>query len=690
MQALVTITRVHHRPGSAESLGAGLPLENGVLTPALFIRAAERAGFSARHLSREIDDISSLVLPVVLILNDGKTCILLEKTGDLVRVIFTDDQETTHQQSLEALAERYSGECLFVKPEFEIESPKGDSTGKHWFWGTIKRSKSLYMEVLVASFLVNLFALVTPLFVMNVYDRVVPNHAIETLWVLASGVAIVFLFDLVMKSLRGYFIDAAGKRADIILSSATFARVMDLKLSQRPGQVGSFANNLLEFDSFLEFFTSTTLITLIDLPFVILFVLLIFSVGGVLAAVPLVAIPLIILFGLVVQKPLREVVNASFTESARKHAMLIETLTALDAVKGSRAEGVMQRKWEEFNARIARLGLRSRFLSLMTVNLAQLVQQFGTVAVVILGVYSITNGDLSIGGLIACTILTGRCLAPMSQVASILTRYHHSFAAYSAIDRVMTLPVERPAGRKFLHRPEINGDIEFRNVTFSYPDQQIPALKDVSLHIRQGERVAFIDRTGSGKSTVQRLIMNFYEPAEGSILINGTDVNQIDPTDLRRNISYVPQDVLLFSGSVRENIVLGDPLSTDESILGAAALAGMADYLNQHPQGYDLPVGERGANLSGGQRQGIAIARALVNKAPILLFDEPTNAMDNTTEMLLKSELTPYLESRTLILVTHKSSMLTLVDRLLVLNNGQLVADGPKEEVLKALAGAAP
>ena len=414
MQALVTITHLHHRPFSAESLGAGLPLENGLLTPALFVRAAERAGFSARHLKRNLDEITEMVLPVVLMLSDGNTCVLLEKSPDIVKVIFPDEQETSHQLATESLADRYTGQCLFIKPEFNTANDGG--TTVHWFWDTIRRSRALYGEVLLASLLVNIFALVTPLFIMNVYDRVVPNHAIETLWVLASGVAIVFLFDLLMKSLRGYFIDAAGKRADIILSSSTFARVMDLKLSHRPGRVGSFANNLQEFDSFREFFTSTTLITLIDLPFVFLFVLLIFSIGGVLAVVPMVAIPCIFIAGMLVQKPLQKVINATFMESAKKHAMLIETLTALDAVKGARAEGVMQRRWEEFNAKLARLGLKSRFLSLTTVNVAQLVQQLGTVAVVVLGVYAITRGELSIGGLIACTILTGRCLAPMSQV----------------------------------------------------------------------------------------------------------------------------------------------------------------------------------------------------------------------------------------------------------------------------------
>ncbi len=686
LEALVAMTRLHHRPLSADSLSAGLPLEDGRLTPPLFIRAAERAGFNASFATRSIEDITNLVLPVVLQLKDGGTCVLLDKNDEMASVLFFDEQELPHEIPITSLIDRYEGTCYLVKPNPEGE-PKTDVETEDWFWSTIRRSRGLYIEILVASLLVNLFALVTPLFIMNVYDRVVPNHAIETLWVLASGVGIVFLFDLVMKSLRGYFIDAASKRADIMLSAKTFGRVMDIKMSDRPDRVGSFANNLQEFDAFREFFTSTTLIALIDLPFVILFILLIYFIGGVLAVVPIVAIPLVILAGVSLQKPLHELTTESFKEAAAKHAMLIEVLSALDTVKGARAEGVMQRRWEEFNGRLARLGLKSRFLSLSMVNVAQLITQLSTVGVVALGVYAIIEGNLSVGGLIACTILTGRCLSPMGQVASILTKYHHSMAAFKAIDNIMGLPVERPTGKRFLHRPEIKGDIEFKNVSFAYRNQQIPAISNISFRIREGEKVAIIGRTGSGKTTLQKLVMHYYEPTDGAILISGTDINQIDPTDLRRNMSYVPQEISLFNGSVRENIVLGTPLSTDEGVLEASRIAGILDFLNTHPEGFDLNVGERGSHLSGGQRQGIAIARAIINRAPILVLDEPTASMDNTTEMVFKTAFEEYIKDRTLLLVTHKASMLTVVDRLIVLNEGRLVADGPRDEVLQALAG---
>jgi ATP-binding cassette subfamily C protein LapB len=687
LEALVALTRIHHKPFSGESLAAGLPLEDGKFTPALFVRAAERAGFIAKHMTRSLEEVPNEVMPVVLMLKGGDTLIVRSLGEDACEVTYPDDPELTQEMATADLARLYKGECIYFKPDYEYDTAQGTPSDKHWFWGTIRLSRGLYGEVLIASLLVNLFALVSPLFIMNVYDRVVPNYAVETLWVLASGVFIVFFFDLVMKSLRGYFIDVAGKRADILLSSKTFSKVMDIKMNARPGRVGSFANNLQEFDSFREFFTSTTLIAVIDLPFVLLFVLLIYGIGGVIAWIPLIAMPVIIIVSLLIQKPLREVVKKTFTESARKHAMLIESLTALDAIKGARAEGVMQRKWEEYNARLAKLGLKSRLLSLGTVNFAQVVQQISTVAVVIGGVYQIMAAELTVGGLIACTILTGRCLAPMAQVAGILTRYHHSIAAYGAIDRIMDLPVERPEGHKFLHRPDLDGSFEFKSVTFAYPDQQITALNEVSLNIRPGERVGIIGRMGSGKSTIGKLIMGFYQPVEGNILVSGTDINQLDPVDLRRNINYVPQDIMLLNGTIRENIVLGAPLSDDTAVLKAAELAGLMDFVNQHPKGFDLIIEERGANLSGGQRQAIAIARAFIADAPVVLLDEPTNSMDNTTETLFKNKLADNLSERTLILVTHKTSMLSLVDRLIVMNEGRVVADGPRDEVLRALAG---
>jgi ATP-binding cassette subfamily C protein LapB len=518
-----------------------------------------------------------------------------------------------------------------------------------------------------------------------VYDRVVPNQAIETLWVLGIGVSIVFCFDLLMRTLRGYFLDVAGKRSDIILSAMIFERVLGIRMSARPASVGAYANNLHEFDSFREFFTSATLTTLIDLPFVILFIVIIWLIGGPVALVPLVVLPIALCAVYVIQRSLASKVDELLRHSSQKQATLIEVLTGLETVKSLGAEGATQQRWEQLSGTIAELGLKTRFLSSSAVNITQFLQQLATVAVVIFGVYLIAEGELSMGGLIAVTILTGRALAPLAQLAGTFTRYHQARSAYASTDAIMNAPVERPDDREFLDRPVITGKIEFRNVSFSYPGQSVEALNNVSFSIEPGERTAIIGRIGSGKSTIERLILGLYEPDNGSVLIDGADIRQLDPADLRRNIGYVPQDTYLFYGTVKDNILLSAPHEDNKAVLEAARIAGVTDFVDRHPSGFDLQVGERGEQLSGGQRQSIAVARALLRDPPILVMDEPSNAMDNSTEDLFKQRFGSWSSGKTLVLVTHRASLLSLVDRIIVMDNGRIIADGPKESVLEAL-----
>lgn len=679
--ALVYLTRHHLNPHSAASLSAGLPVQHP-WTIDLFIRAANNAGFSAIALNRSLAEIQSATLPVVLCLHDENYVILKSMTGDTAELIYPANPDTSVSLSCNDLETQYSGTCLLCKPM--VSSGAQDD---HWFWSTIRLSRNIYFEILVASLLINLFALVTPLFIMNVYDRVVPNAALETLWVLASGVLIIFLFDLAMKMLRGYFLDIAGKRADILLSSQTFARVMNIQLSARPSQVGSFANNLQEFDTFREFFTSTTLTSLIDLPFVLLFLLIIFSLGGSVVLVPLIAIPVIVVFGILIQAPMKQLIQESFQQSAKKHAFLVEALGALDTIKSARAEGQLQSRWETMTAALSRLTLKSRLMSAAVINFSQISQQASTVGVVVVGVYLIMEGDLSVGGLIACTILTGRCLAPMGQIAGILTRYHHSLAAYQSIDQMMALPVERPVDKQFLHRSNLNGQIQFRDVSFSYPQQKVPALKNASFSIQPGEKVGIVGKMGSGKSTILKLAMGFHYPSSGAILLSETDVHQLDPQDIRGNTLYVSQEAQILSGTVRDNITLGRPLASDEEIRAAAEVSGLLDFVQQHPEGFDLQVGERGQALSGGQRQALVLARAILHNAPLLLLDEPTSGMDSTAEQRFKHYLQSLGSDSTLLLVTHKANMLAVVDRLILVNEGQIVSDGPREQVLQGLMG---
>ncbi len=671
---LLQLAAHHGRAVGHEALVAGLPLVDGALTPELFLRAASRVGLTGRIVQRPLASLKELLLPAVLLLKQG-ACILEERLPDGRLRIFETESAGSRELPPADLEALYSGSAILVRA-----LPRSETRGllnihldkQHWFRDTLLASWPIYAETLLASLLINLFALASPLFVMNVYDRVVPNQALETLWVLALGILVVFCFDLGMRALRGYFLDVAGKRADVLWSSALFERILGMRMAARPGSVGAFANNLHEFESFREFFTSTTLTALVDLPFVLLFVLMIALIGGPLAWVPVLLLPISLLVALLIQIPLARVTQSLMALGSQRQATLIETLTGLETLKVLGAEGPTQRRWEQAIGAIARLSTKARFLSASALNATVFFQQLASVIVVVAGVYLIGAGELSVGALIACTLLTGRALAPLGQIASTLLRFHQARTALAAIDQLMQLPQERPDSQQFLHHATLRGDIEFSNVSFSYPGSPVAALSEVSFRIRAGERVAFIGRIGSGKSTIEKLVL-------------GLDLRQIDPAELRRNIGYVPQDILLFNGSIKSNIAMGAVQPDDEHIRAAADLAGVTEFTHRHPAGLERAVGERGEGLSGGQRQSIALARALVNDSPIVVMDEPSNAMDHNTEDQLKSRLAGWLGKRTVLLVTHRASLLSLVDRVIVLDGGRILADGPKGQVLEAL-----
>jgi ATP-binding cassette, subfamily C, bacterial LapB len=687
---LLTISKHWRRPQSHEALRAGLPLVEGKFTPELFIRSAQRVGLSAREVRKPLGKISPLTLPAVLLLKERRACVLFsfDKKKAVAKIIFPETESGITTISIAQLKKIYLGRALFSRPEFRFDSRSNETAhppAKSWFWGTLRRYWTIYSEAIAASLMINLFALASPLFIMNVYDRVVPNSAIDTLWVLAVGAITVFVFEFVIRTLRGYFLDLAGKKADTILASRLFQHINSIQLSEQPASTGAMAKNLMEFETLRDFFTSATLTTVIDLPFIFIFLWVINFLGGPIVLAPIIAAVLVVFVGLVLQWPLGAVVRKSFKESAQKNAILIETLSGMETIKTLGAEGNVQSKWEQVVGVTAQSGLLSRFISSVAINFSVMAQQLAVVGLVISGVFQIQAGEITMGALVACSILTGRALAPLSQLAGLLVRFQQSVVSLETLNSIMSMPVERPVDKRFTSRPRLTGALTFDGVGFAYPEQQGEVFKEVSLTIRAGERIAFLGRIGSGKSTLLKLIMNLFQPGEGAVLADGVDLRQIDPVDLRRNIGYVEQEPLLFFGTMRDNIVMADPFIDDASLLRAAQQSGVADFINRHPHGFDQVIGERGRGLSGGQRQTVAIARALLTDPPILLMDEPTSAMDNGSEERFKARMTALLPGKTLLMVTHKASLLSLVDRVIIFEEGKIIADGPRDEIVKRL-----
>ncbi|WP_052224094.1 type I secretion system permease/ATPase [Comamonas testosteroni] len=689
LDCLVQLTNLHGKPYTAQALSNGLPLVGQRLTPSLLARAAARAQFSTRIVQRSLDDVPQGLLPAILILHGGRACLLLRPQESGRFLVQYPESDSPVEVEAQVLLQDYAGLMCFVRPQFRFE-PRSVQQGmeprsSHWFWAVILENRRLYRDALLAAVLINVFALAMPLFSMNVYDRVVPNNAVETLWVLAIGISLVLIFNFVLTTTRAYVVDAASKRVDVQLSAQIMERVLDLRMESRPASVGSFAANLRSFESVRDFIASASLTTLVDLPFVLLFLVAIAWVSPWMLIPPVVAIAAILLVSFWAQARMESLTLKTFQASSQRNALLVESLTNLEAVKTLNAQGGVQRLWESSTQYIAYMGGKIKFISSGTVNFVQTLQQLVTVAVVIVGVYQVQDSALSMGGIIAASMIAGRCLAPFGQVAGLMMQFHNARTSLNSIDNYMKMPVEHEADREFVSRPDLRGAIEFRNVSFSYPGSEQASLSGVSFSVRPGERVGIIGRIGSGKTTLEKLVLGLYQPTEGSVLIDGVDARQIDPVDLRRAIGHVPQDPMLFYGSLKHNLLVGAPFAGESDMLHAARIAGVDEFVARNPKGYDMLVGERGESLSGGQRQSIAVARALINDPAILLLDEPSSNLDNQSEAQLKRRLEEAAQDKTILLVTHRTALLTLVDRLIVIDGGKIVADGGKDQVIEAL-----
>ena len=723
LRSLSALLRLKGRHVSPQFLLAGLAGAEKVSVGAC-LRAAERAGLKGRVMHRpSLAQISPLTLPCILLLKNDQCCVLLSvedaapqasafgtdpgssahaphsatASGRAARVLLPELGDAEQLIPLEKLAESYSGYVVFAALESQadartqvLRSPRP----RRWFWDVLKHFSPIYRHVALASVVVNCIAVVSSLFVMNVYDRVIPNSAYETLWVLAAGVGIAYLFDFILRSLRSHFVDLAGRNADVVLSARLIDKVLSMRMDAKPESTGALVNNLREFESLREFFSSTTFLALIDLPFLALFFLLTAFIGGPLVLIPLAAMPVLLGVGVWLQIAARKSAETSYRHSMQKNALLVEMVHGLETVKSSMAEARMQRLWEAVAGISAQSSCESRKYASRAISFATFMTQMVTVAMVVWGVYRIGAGEMSMGGLIGCNILVGRIMAPLLQLASLLTRLQNSRVSLRALDALMELPSENQDQAACMDFGSLEPEFVMENVSFAYPaagqngPQAQPgtlALNGVSLRIRRGEKVAVIGKMGSGKSTLGKLLIGLYQPGEGAVSFGGVDIRQLATADLRSRVGFLPQEVVLFYGSVRDNIAHGDPTINDQLIVRAARLSGAEDFVRRHPAGFGAQVGEQGRNLSGGQRQAVGLARALVRDPDILILDEPTSNMDVETERMVQERLASIVADKTLLLITHRLSMLRMVERVIVMDSGRIAMDGPRDEVLKKL-----
>ncbi len=708
VETLQILAGYYGRRTSQNSLTSGLPIPATGITPVLFERAAARADLHSRLAERTLEGLAIAPnLPCILVLDHKQACILWDvrhpdkhppkkEAGKDIEVhpettFIVQFPETPDEKKALTLAQLkpiYTNYVFYLRPIARVDERAGSAsinTAQDWFWGSLKSNWKIYKEVMVATLMINVFALASTLYIMNVYDRVIPNAAYETLWVLSIGALVVYGFDFLMKNMRAYFLDVAGRKADVKISAKLLEQVLGMTLAARPSSAGVLASNMREFETIRDFFTSATMTAIVDVPFALLFILVIAIIAGPLAIVPLAVIPVVVIVGWFLQKPMQKIMRESMNENAMKNALLFETITGLETIKTQAAEGHVQRRWEELVEKGSRTSVRSKRVASFALNFSMFMQQLTTIMVVIAGVYMISNGMITQGALVGSVILVGRALGPLSQVAALLTRFNQSWQALHALEELMKKPVERPSDKHFIALPRVHGQVEFRDVTFKNPGQTHAALNGINFTVNPGESVGIIGAVGSGKTTLERLLINLYQPEKGGVLLDGTDVRQIDPGDLRRNIGAVQQSPNLFYGSVRENITMGHETAPDRAVLRAAELSGVMEFLRDSEKGLDTQVGERGESLSGGQRQSIAIARALLYDPAVLIMDEPTASMDPTSEMRLKKRLKILSENKTTILITHKGTMLELVSKLILIDRGRIIAYGPKDEIMRRL-----
>ncbi|MDG6882603.1 RTX-I toxin determinant B [Phocoenobacter uteri] len=659
-------------------------------------------GFDNMISERKLNEIPKLSLPVLVILKDEEAAVITHITSAeedgtkyTVQQVGGISQTFTEQE----LNQNYLGYCWFIKPKVEAdirsELPEYHLP-KAWFLKVIWRFRRYYYQVILATILINFLALVSSLYVMNVYDRVIPNKAYETLWVLSIGVFVAISFEFIAKIIRGRLTDIAGKKADLIISSALFRRVMGLRFQERPASSGSYASNLRDFESVREFMTSASLLTLVDLPFLLLFLTVLWLIAGKLVIVPAILIPTVIIIGLLAQFPLQKYINESMKESSQRQGLAVEAIDGIETLKTNNAYNWAQTRWDNYTAKTAKSQMKVKDISNFVIFITMSLQQLNTVFLVLLGTYLIHSDDpasrITMGALIASVILSGRALAPLGQIAGLAVRFQQAMVALKGANGIAERPIERDPNKKYITFDKVQGRVKFDKTTFSYHKDLPPAINEFNLSIQAGEKVAILGKIGSGKSTALKMALGLYEAQQGSVTLDDVDLRQIDPNYLRNQVLLLEQKPHFFLGTLRENLDLArmDGFSNDQDLLQALARFDLVKFIQQHPQGLDMPIGADGLGLSGGQKQILALARMTLRNPKVVLLDEPTTGLDQNSEVKALQAIAVWSKNRTMVVVTHRPQVLQIVDRIVVVDNGKVVMDGPRDQVLQRLKGKTP
>ncbi|WP_146180866.1 type I secretion system permease/ATPase [Limnohabitans sp. 2KL-17] len=677
------------------ALRAGFAVdEEGRIPKSAYPDLAQLHGMVAVWSRTPLNQLPSYVLPVIVPLVDGRAVVLMSVAGQTAKVLMADSGMAEITMSLDELQQLSYGEILVVKPAAQKSAHqlvpfKGEALA--WFWNTVWRYKGFYIESMMAAVVANVLTLAAVFFAMNVYDRVVPTQAYTSLWTLAIGTTVAILLEFGTRWLKARLVDLAGRKADLSLNATLLREIMAIRLEHRPQSIGIFASSMRDFESLRDFMSSASMVMVVDMPFILMFLVLIAFIGGPIAWIPAAAVPILVIVGLWAQRPLMRAMRENMKESGDKQSVLVESLLNLEMLKAHNAESYLQRRWENANLATTDSYKKIRSLTNLMLGLTATAQQLVTVGMVVYGVYLIGDNTLTLGGLIASVILAGRAISPLGSVMALAARYQQARSSLDTLDALMKRPRDRDGSRRYVVPEKIAGSLRADDLEFSYPSEQpIPVIRKLSMNLAAGQHLALLGRIGSGKSTLLRLLAGLYTPLGGRVSIDGVDLQQIEPAELRSRLGYVGQEAQLFLGTLRDNLVLSDSWISDARVIDVLQKLDLYSVVAGHPKGLDMPLTEAGGGLSGGQRQLLAIARMMLRDPALVYLDEPTSMMDQTTEAKVIEVLGAWLKGRTLVLSTHRLQLLVWVDRIALMDHGQIVLEGPREDMLKKLSTGAP